>query len=342
MVAFRAKKITQVNTSSLEDLGRSVVDLSKYTEDEFASLARSLQQTDPDPVLHTAPPKPRKGTTAYADGTNWNPGNGEGPYFYSASGAWNSMKAPSVSGYITDAPSDGHYYGRMNAAWATVTPEAPSDGNTYGRLNGAWSAALPISGGTLTGALTLNADPTAALGAATKQYVDNSHVPGGWKLLNTLTASNSATLSDTTSLTNTYSEYEIVFESLIPVTNNVTLNLQVHSGGSFRATGYVGAGLSSTGAASAVYGSTTAIQISYTGVVANASPGISGFIRCFNPSASQITNWSGMAASIRSGLTFCDSQYFGGAWTTSAVIDGFQFLMSSGNISSGTVKIYGR
>ena len=31
---------------------------------------------------------------------------------------------------------------------------------------------LPIAGGTLTGALTLNADPGAALGAATKQYVD--------------------------------------------------------------------------------------------------------------------------------------------------------------------------
>jgi hypothetical protein len=31
---------------------------------------------------------------------------------------------------------------------------------------------LPMSGGTLTGALTLNADPSAALDAATKQYVD--------------------------------------------------------------------------------------------------------------------------------------------------------------------------
>ena len=31
---------------------------------------------------------------------------------------------------------------------------------------------LPLAGGTLTGALTLNADPGAALGAATKQYVD--------------------------------------------------------------------------------------------------------------------------------------------------------------------------
>ena len=33
---------------------------------------------------------------------------------------------------------------------------------------------LPIGGGTLTGALTLNADPTSNLHAATKQYVDNN------------------------------------------------------------------------------------------------------------------------------------------------------------------------
>ena len=34
------------------------------------------------------------------------------------------------------------------------------------------NAAMPKSGGTFTGAVTLNADPTADLGAATKQYVD--------------------------------------------------------------------------------------------------------------------------------------------------------------------------
>ncbi|MBQ5832924.1 MAG: hypothetical protein IIW43_05540, partial [Selenomonadales bacterium] len=35
------------------------------------------------------------------------------------------------------------------------------------------NAALPKSGGTMTGALILNANPTSNLGAVTKQYVDN-------------------------------------------------------------------------------------------------------------------------------------------------------------------------
>ena len=33
---------------------------------------------------------------------------------------------------------------------------------------------VPLAGGTMTGFLTLNADPTANLHAATKQYVDSS------------------------------------------------------------------------------------------------------------------------------------------------------------------------
>src|SRR6516225_637177 len=55
--------------------------------------------------------------------------------------------------------------------------EAPNDGFTYGRQSLAWSKALNLAGGTLTGNLILNADPSAALGAATKQYVD-SHTSG--------------------------------------------------------------------------------------------------------------------------------------------------------------------
>jgi hypothetical protein len=51
--------------------------------------------------------------------------------------------------------------------------EAPADGSTYGRNNLTWVKALPLSGGTLTGALILAADPTTALGAATKQYTDS-------------------------------------------------------------------------------------------------------------------------------------------------------------------------
>lgn len=57
-----------------------------------------------------------------------------------------------------------------------------SDGDILQRVAGTWIGVdadtglpyLPLAGGTLTGSLTLDADPTTALEAATKAYVDNA------------------------------------------------------------------------------------------------------------------------------------------------------------------------
>lgn len=49
------------------------------------------------------------------------------------------------SGFLTDAPSDSHYYQRLNGAWSPdpVQSDAPNDGNTYSRKNAAW-VSIPI------------------------------------------------------------------------------------------------------------------------------------------------------------------------------------------------------
>jgi hypothetical protein len=76
---------------------------------------------------------------------------------------WNGVSwvpVPGGGGGIPDAPSDGIQYGRQNASWTEITG------------GGGGGSFLPLSGGTLTGFLTLNDDPTAILHAATKQYVD--------------------------------------------------------------------------------------------------------------------------------------------------------------------------
>jgi phage gp45-like len=75
--------------------------------------------------------------------------------------------------FARDAPSDGNQYVRQNAAWAIATlgsggiTDAPNDAYAYMRHAAGWS-----SGGTLNAPLILAGDPTAALGAATKQMVD--------------------------------------------------------------------------------------------------------------------------------------------------------------------------
>ena len=87
---FTAKKLTPINPSSLKTLGEGTIDLSKYVEEEFSQVAKAIQSTEPDTVWNRPPPRPRRGTTAYADGTNWNPGNGEGPYWFDGT-SWHLM-----------------------------------------------------------------------------------------------------------------------------------------------------------------------------------------------------------------------------------------------------------
>lgn len=41
-------------------------------------------------VLHNEPIRPRTGLVVYADGTDWNPGSGQGVYEYDGA-AWNKL-----------------------------------------------------------------------------------------------------------------------------------------------------------------------------------------------------------------------------------------------------------
>jgi hypothetical protein len=99
MVAYKVKKIAGLRTStspSPEELQANIGTLADWVESEFETLASALQATDADPILAVAPTKPRRGTTAYANGTNWNPGWGEGPYYYNGT-AWLPMSAGAVA-----------------------------------------------------------------------------------------------------------------------------------------------------------------------------------------------------------------------------------------------------
>lgn len=54
------------------------------------SVAVNLLEQGRFPVLHVAPAKPRQGMLAYADGTDWNPGAGEGYYEFDGT-SWTKL-----------------------------------------------------------------------------------------------------------------------------------------------------------------------------------------------------------------------------------------------------------
>jgi hypothetical protein len=169
---------------------------------------------------------------------------------------------------------------------------------------------------------------------------DPSFTSGPWTLLNTLTASNSATLSDTTHFTSAYNEYEITFEDIIPATTSTSCEIQLHSSGTFQASGYFNANFGGTASGTTLaQGSISAafIPCSFATSAVNAAPGINGSIKINRPSVSTIHPMFGQF--VGSGSS---TETVSGYWNTAGVIDGFQVLFSTGNITSGNIKIYGR
>lgn len=174
---------------------------------------------------------------------------------------------------------------------------------------------------------------------------------GPWTLLATLTASNSATLSDTTHITSAYTDYMLVFTNILAATNGAAHEIQVHRGGSFIATGYLTSGTVSNGAVGGgSFGGLTGtvIQLSVVGTTdttnnpSNASQGLSGTLFIVNPSVSTFHGITTDIMYLRAGQTTLAKVNAGYLDGGAGIIDGFQYFLNTGNIVSGTIKIYGR
>lgn len=201
---------------------------------------------------------------------------------------------------------------------------------------------LPINQGSSAQANT----GTGTLGQALVSQgsgADPAWKSGGRVLLNTLTASGSTSLDDTTSLTSSYKEYEVVFENLVPATNAVGMAIQSYISAVFQSSGYRGglATVDSAGATAAAGSFTAYVPISAGGISSTASNGgVSGMVRIFDPSNTVGTkHWQGMS-SYDNGVGGVLGHFFGGVISTAAVT-GFRVSAVTGNITSGVVKVYG-
>lgn len=367
--------------------------------------------------------------------------------FYSAAGATSAPTADAAQGICYANAAGTDFYLEARSQLTNVKYVRRKTASVWG----AWFADIASdttkvnkAGDTMTGLLVLSADPGAALGAATKQYVDardavvaaaapvpatvapladgtaavgvatkyaredhvhqqtaitaltsdvtasgsgsvpatlatvNSNVgsfgsataipvvtvnakglvtaastaaipAGRWTLLNTLTASNSATLTDTTSLTATYNEYEFVFENITPVNAIEQLHFRVRSGGSIQ-TGtfytYQMFGLNSAGTLMNGGGNISAGPLNFGGTsgIGNAPPpgGLCGYMRVYKPSGTTHQKlWHGMVTC--QSPSFLATNNFAVCWYGgSGAIDGVEFAMSTGNIASGIIRVYGR
>lgn len=177
---------------------------------------------------------------------------------------------------------------------------------------------------------------------------------GALTLLQTQTASSSASISFTTGIDSTYDEYWFVLNNLHPANNDVTFQFNGSSDGGSNynitktTTFFQAYHLENDGGTGLSYltGSDLAQSTSSQHIMRNinntdADMSGSGIIKLYNPSSTTYvkhfigaTNYYHIGGATAVG-------YFAGYFNTTSAINGIQFTANSGNIDDGTIQMFG-
>lgn len=174
-------------------------------------------------------------------------------------------------------------------------------------------------------------------------------IPGGsggaLVLLEQHTAASSASLDFTTCITSAYDEYLLELLQIIPATNGVSLRLRMSTDGgstydsgtnySYTRWGWVPAGASAAGDEGA-----TSIQMANGPASNSANYGISGRLSLISPGSAIYKPVTGLISYFDSSSR-TSGENIVGFYKSATAINAFRFLMSSGNIASGTIRVYG-
>jgi len=197
---------------------------------------------------------------------------------------------------------------------------------------------------------------TGALGTGTKALFDDGtwKVPAGGGsggalvLLQSLTASASATLDFTTFISSTYDDYLFRFIGIVPATDGVALWMRMGTGGGptwdsgakyqWIHLEYVAGGTSSAGNDT---GSATSIQLA-SAITNVANFSYNGSLNCYDPGGAR---YKSIEAQFHGRYSTGDARrravQVAGEYESTTAVTGVQFLVSSGNIASGTIRVYG-
>jgi len=273
------------------------------------------------------------------------------------------LQAAEVSGgNLPTVTGDDKFLVAASDAWAVETA-------TQARTSLGLGTAAVVDTGTDAGDVPLNSDLGSAslvdtgvangnvpvMDATGYPAADGSQITGltgaqgaSLVLIETVTASNTATIDFATGISSTYRTYLVVLSNVVPATDAVQLLMRFSddAGSTWKsgASDYAWAVTGGDGTArNGTDTADTAISLShatYT-VGSDTSEGLSGVARIHNPAGTTTFQFA-------EGQTFCIQGAgtplilsFGGAYLTAVAITGIQFLFSSGNVESGVFKLYG-
>ena len=178
---------------------------------------------------------------------------------------------------------------------------------------------------------------------------------GALTLLQTQTASSSATISFTSNIDSTYKEYIFKFIDIHPSADNInfTFNISVDSGSNYNVTktttffeAYHKEDGSDAYFATAdgrdLAQSTNFQQLNGAGVQNEDDGSISGYLKIFEPSSTTFVKHFISSSSCNAHNShYAWNSFMSGYGNTTSAVDAIQFKMSSGNIDAGTIKMYG-
>lgn len=173
----------------------------------------------------------------------------------------------------------------------------------------------------------------------------SSPATGGNILLQTKTASSSATIDFTSVIDSTYKKYLIECINVIPASDAILyLRYSTDNGGSYPVSGYNYHMDISTMQADTYLGinSTSAVAIFLTGTIESSGyQGYCGSISLYNPSSATPKSCVTTGCIVNSSGDVANASGAGSAFSITAPVTAIRFLMSTGNIASGTFKLYG-
>jgi len=214
------------------------------------------------------------------------------------------------------------------------------------------------------GAIARNiANNITTSGVFTSGAITNASVTGitvlanasdGITFISSQTASASASISFTTGIDSTYKAYKFVFSNVKPATDATNFSFQTSTNGGSS----YGVTCTSTAFQTYQFEDGSATSLSYAGdndlaqstsfqkitsqVGNDTDESLSGVLTIFNPSSTTyVKHWISDINNVYAPEALCIRMFHAGYFNTTSAVNACQFKFASGNISAGTIYLYG-
>lgn len=152
-----------------------------------------------------------------------------------------------------------------------------------------------------------------------------------------------ASLDFVTGISGTYANYALTMNNVRNATNTALLCLRTSSdgGATYNTTGYTGRQINvQNDFSGSIHDQSFTNKFVFTDPLGSGQPGVSGNCFLYGLTSGSTTSLSGQFSFINSSIQACIGIVAGG-YSTNLNVDALRLFFSSGNISAGTVSLYG-